>query len=124
MVKTKLHRMTWYTVSCGKTVMGLLLYKLFSMVNGLFIFMFGFGSNDCFMTDAPCLNGIMVTNIICSMSHSRSNSVGLLMMDGSVHIRGTSIILQVLQDSRNSAKKGLISWVDHMKLTYDMTLLL
>jgi hypothetical protein len=27
------------------------------MVKGLFIFMFGLRSNDCFMTGAPCLNG-------------------------------------------------------------------
>jgi hypothetical protein len=55
-MKTKLHRMTWYTVSYGKMVMGLLFYGLFFMVKGLFIFMFGLRSNGYFVTGAPCLN--------------------------------------------------------------------
>jgi hypothetical protein len=57
MVKTKLDRMTWYTVSCEKRVMGLLLYGLFFMIKSLFCVMMGLGTSGCFMTGVPCLNG-------------------------------------------------------------------
>jgi hypothetical protein len=36
----------------------------------------------------------------------------------------TIIVLQVLRDSPNPAKKGLISRVDHVVLSYDMIILL
>jgi len=46
-----------------------------------------------------------ITNFISSMGHPRLDSVGLLMMDGSVHIQSIDIVLQVLQDSVNPTKK-------------------
>jgi hypothetical protein len=81
-MKTKLHRMTWYTVSCRKTAMGLLLYRLFSMVKGLLIFMFGLGSNGCFVINAPCLNGGHGYSFARSVGHPRSDSAMLLVYDG------------------------------------------
>jgi hypothetical protein len=58
MVNIKLHRMTWYTDTFRIITMGLLLYRLlFSMIKGLFIFMFAIGSNGYFVIGAPCLNG-------------------------------------------------------------------
>lgn len=63
-------------------------------------------------------------DVISSVGHLRSNSVRLLMMNNSVHIRGTSVVLQVHRDSANLAEKGLISWVNHMELNYDMIILL
>jgi hypothetical protein len=39
-----------------------------------------------------------------------------------VHIRGTGVVLQVPQNKANPARNGLISWVDHMELNYNMTL--
>jgi hypothetical protein len=35
----KLYRMTWYIGTCGMMVMCLLLYKLFSMVKGLLLWL-------------------------------------------------------------------------------------
>jgi hypothetical protein len=67
-----------------------------------------------------CFNGITVTYVISSVGHSRLDSVGLLMMDGSVHIRDTDVVLQVPRDSTNLAWNELISWIDHMELNYDM----
>jgi hypothetical protein len=63
-------------------------------------------------------------DVISSMAHLRSDSIELLMMDSSVQIWGFSFVLQVPWESVNPGKKGLISWVDHMKLHYDMILLL
>jgi hypothetical protein len=37
--------------------------------------------------------------------------------------RGTSIVLRVPRDSVNPTKKGLMLWIDHMKLNYDMSAL-
>jgi hypothetical protein len=68
--------------------------------------------------------GPRLQTLLGNMGHSRLDSVRLLMMDGSVHIRGTSVVLRVLQDIVNSAWNGLISWVDHMELSYDTILLL
>jgi hypothetical protein len=34
------------------------------------------------------------------------------MMDNSIHIRGTSVVLQVPWDSANPARNGLIFWVN------------
>jgi hypothetical protein len=56
------------------------------MVKGLSIFIVGFGSNGYFVTDAPCLNGVTVTNVINNMAYPSLDSVRLLMMDDSVHI--------------------------------------
>jgi hypothetical protein len=38
--------------------------------------------------------------------------------------RYTSVVLLVFWDSANPTGNGLISWVDHMELNYDMILLL
>jgi hypothetical protein len=62
----------------------------------------------------------MVTDVISSVGHLRSDSVGLLMIEGSLHIRGIGVVLQVPWDSANSIGNGFISWVDHMVLSYDM----
>jgi hypothetical protein len=40
------------------------------------------------------------------------------------NMRGISIVLHVFQDSVNPARKGLISRVEYMVLSYDMILLL
>jgi hypothetical protein len=44
--------------------------------------------------------------------------VGLLMMNDMI-----GVVLQVLRDSGNLIGKGLISWVDHLKLNYNMIIL-
>jgi len=66
--------------------------------------------------------GFTIMDIIHSVGHPRSNSVELLMMESSVHIWGTNVVLQVPRDNANPTEKGLISWVDHMELNYDMML--
>jgi hypothetical protein len=66
--------------------------------------------------------GVKVTDIISSVGHLRLDSVGLLMMDGSIHIRGTDVVLQDHRDNANPVRKGLIFWVNHMVLSYDMIL--
>jgi len=65
-----------------------------------------------------------MTLLIYSIGHLRSNFVGLLVYDNSVHIRGTGVVLQVHQEIANLAEKWLISWVDHMMLSYGMIILL
>jgi hypothetical protein len=87
------------------------------MVKGLFIFMFGLGSNGYFVTGAPYLNG-------GSVGHPRSDSVELLVMDGAVHIWGTGVILQIPRYITNPVENGLKSSVDHLVLSYDMIFLL
>jgi hypothetical protein len=42
------------------------------------------------------------------------------MMDNSIHIQGIGIVLQVPRDNANLVVNGLISWVDYMKLNYNM----
>jgi hypothetical protein len=68
--------------------------------------------------------GVTVTDVISSVDHPRLDSVGLLMMDSSVYIQGTSVVLLVPQDNANPIGNGLISWGDHMVLSYDMIILL
>jgi len=63
-------------------------------------------------------------NVIHSVGHLRSDSVRLLIMDGSVHIKGTDFVSQVLQDNVNLAGNGLKSWVEHMVLSYGMIIVL
>jgi hypothetical protein len=59
--------------------------------------------------------GFIVMDFISSMGHPRSDSSdGLLMMDNSVHIQGTDVILYITCDNANPAGKGLISRVDYM----------
>jgi hypothetical protein len=77
----KLHRMTWYTVLCGITAMGLLLYWLFFMVKSLWYMMMGLGSNGCFVTVTPCLNGGHGYDFASSMGHLMLDSVKLLVYD-------------------------------------------
>jgi hypothetical protein len=38
---------------------------------------------------------VTITNVIHSVGHPRSNFVGLLIMDGSVHIKGIDFVSQV-----------------------------
>jgi hypothetical protein len=73
------------------------------MVKCLFIFMFNIGSNGCFVTGAPGLDRGHGYGRISSMGQPRSDLVGLLMMDSSVPIRGTDIVLKVPRDSANPA---------------------
>jgi len=68
--------------------------------------------------------GVMVMDFTSGMGHSRSDLVGLLVMDSSIHIGGIDIVLKVLRDSANSTENGLISWIEHMELNYDMIILL
>jgi hypothetical protein len=42
----------------------------------------GLGSNGCFVTNAPCLNGGHSYGFLNSVGHPRSDSVGLLVDDG------------------------------------------
>jgi hypothetical protein len=67
---------------------------------------------------------VKVTDVISSVCHPRLDSIGLLMMDDSIHIRGTGVVLQVPWDKANPARNGLISWADHIELKYDTILLL
>jgi hypothetical protein len=67
---------------------------------------------------------VLVTDVISSVGHPRLDLVGLLMMDNSIHIRGTNVVLHVPRDSINPSGNGLKSWVDHMVLCYDLILLL
>jgi hypothetical protein len=41
-----------------------------------------------------------------------------------VHIRGNGVVLQVPRDRANTVGKGLISWVNHLELNYNMTLVI
>jgi hypothetical protein len=66
-----------------------------------FIFMFGFRSNGCFCDWRPCLNKDHGCGFASSISHSTLDSVRPLVYDDSVHIQGTSVVLQVLWDSAN-----------------------
>jgi hypothetical protein len=54
---------------------------------------------------------VTITNVIHSVGHLRSDSVDLLIMDSSVHIKGTDYVSQVPQDNVNLAGNGLKSWV-------------
>jgi len=74
--------MTWYTVSCGKTSIGLLLYKLYFMVKSIQCVMMGLGSNDCFLTGIPCLNESHSYGFASRLGHLKSDLVGLLVYDG------------------------------------------
>jgi hypothetical protein len=59
-------------------------------------------------------------DVISRVGHPRSDLVRLLMINGSVHIRSTGVVLEVPRDITNPTMKGLISCVDHMVLSYDM----
>jgi hypothetical protein len=61
--------------------MCLLLYGLFFMVKSLKCVMMGLGSNICFVTGAPCLNGGHGYGFASSVSHPKLDSVGLLVYD-------------------------------------------
>lgn len=74
-----------------------------------FIFMFGFRSNSCFCDWQPCLNEDHGCGFASSIGHPTLNLIRPLVYDGSVHIQGTSVVLQFLQDSANPVEKGLIS---------------
>jgi hypothetical protein len=51
----KLDRMSWYTDTCEIMSMALL-YKL-ALWSKVYMFMFGLGSNGCFVIGGPYLNG-------------------------------------------------------------------
>jgi hypothetical protein len=86
--------------------------------------MMGLGSNGCFVIAAPCLNGSHDYGFPSSMGHPRSDSIWLLVYDGMHTIFGAPVVLQVPRDNNNLTWNGLISWVDHMELNYDMIILL
>jgi hypothetical protein len=44
--------------------------------------MMGLGSNGCFVTGTPCLNGGHDYVLACSVDHPRSDSVKMLVYDG------------------------------------------
>jgi hypothetical protein len=69
---------TWYTNMCDIMVMDLL-YRFDSMVKCVCCYM-GLGSNDYFVTSAVLTGSHYKTYIISGMGHSRSNSVGLLVL--------------------------------------------
>jgi hypothetical protein len=123
-MKIKLHHIIRYIVSCGITAMDLLLYEFFFMLKYLLYIMMGLWSNGYFVTRAPCLNEGHDYERYSQRGHLRSDLVGLLIMDGSVHIKGTDFVSQVLQDNVNLAGNGLKSWVDHMMLSYGMIIVL
>jgi len=77
-----LHCKTWYTGTCGRTAMGLLLYELFLMVKSLQCVMIGLRSNGYFVTGTPCLNGGHNYGFASNVGHPRSDSVELLVYDG------------------------------------------
>jgi hypothetical protein len=83
---------TWYTGTCGVTLIGLL-YGLDPMVIEIYdCVMKGFGSNGCFVTDTLCLNGDHGNGFANSVGHRRSNSVGLLVYDTMCTIFETPIL--------------------------------
>jgi len=86
--------------------------------------MMDLGSNNCFVTGTPCLNDGHGYDFVSSVSHPRPDSIGLLIYDSNAcaHIQSITVVLQVPHDSNNPAEKGLISWIDHLELNYDMTL--
>jgi hypothetical protein len=49
--------------------------------------------------------------------------VSLISQNGGV-TQGTGVILQITRDRFNPARNGLISWVNHLELNYDMTLVI
>jgi hypothetical protein len=67
---------------------------------------------------------VMVADVISSLGRLRSNLVRLLMRDGSVYIQGIGVVLQVSRENANLTRKGLISWVYHIVLSYDIIILL
>jgi hypothetical protein len=58
-----LHRMTWYTGTCGITVMGLH-YTGLTLWSQRFTFMFSLEFNSCFVMDAPCMDGVTITTLL------------------------------------------------------------
>jgi hypothetical protein len=70
----------------------------------------GLGSNSCFVTGTPYLNGGHNCGFDSSVGDPRSDSVGLLVYDSIfVHNQGIGVVLQVPRDSANPIGKGLIS---------------
>jgi hypothetical protein len=74
--------------------------------------------------------GVIVTNVISSVGHQSLDSVGLLMIDGSLHIWGTDVVLQVPRDNANPPGKWLISkpygielWHDSLIIAYIISIL-
>jgi hypothetical protein len=66
-------------------------------------------------------------NIISNMGHSRLDSVRLLALDGSVHNRGTDVVLYVTRDNSNLVGKmvkildrpyGVAVWHDSSITSY------
>jgi hypothetical protein len=67
-----MHCMTWYTSTCGITVMGLL-YKLDDIVKC--VCYMGLGSNSCFIASIALTRSHYKMNIISSVGHPKSDSV-------------------------------------------------
>jgi hypothetical protein len=54
------------------------------------------------------------------VGHPRSDSVGLLVLDGMLcNIRGTGIVPDVLTRTRKPERGGVRARIDHMELSYD-----
>jgi hypothetical protein len=113
----KMHCMTWYTGTCGITVMGLP-YRLNDIVKC--VCYMGIGSNGCFVTGTALTNDHYKTGIINSVGHLKSDSVVLLILcTVAYNIWGTSVVLQVPWDSVNPTEEGNISGRPYMRvMTY------
>jgi hypothetical protein len=81
-------------------------------------------SNDSFVTGTPCLNMGHCYIFASSVGRLRSNLVGLLVYDGMRTISRTPMLYyRSLGTASTLLGKGLILWVDHLKLNYDMIIL-
>lgn len=86
--------------------------------------MMGFRSNGYFVIGAPYQSGGHGYGFASSMDHQRLDSVSCQYMTVCINIRGTGVVLQVDWASATLVGKGLISWVDHVELNYDMILVI
>jgi len=104
-----LHCITWYTGTFGRTAIGLL-YRIDPVVTYIYGYaIIGLRFNSC-------LNVWHGYSFASSLGHPRSGSIRLLIC---VQYPGLGVVLQIPWDNANPAKKELISWVNHMKNSYD-----
>ena len=68
----KMHCMTWYTGTCGITIMGLL-YRLNNMVKC--VCYMSIGSNGYFVIDLALMGGHYRMDVINGVSHPRLDSI-------------------------------------------------
>jgi len=77
-----LHRITWYTSTCGRTYM-CLLYRLNPMVtNVTFMLWWALDPMFVFVTGSPFMNEGHGYGFASSVGHLMSSSTGLLIYDG------------------------------------------